>query len=145
MSDINSQATVNLTVNGQQALQVLQQLRQRAMDLENAIAKAAASGNKIELKKLRRELADTKRQIREIETSTQQVESVMRRLDKATPKELNRTLQTLNRQLDYIERGSTAWNEHTARIKAVKAELAKVNSEIRIGEGRWPPCRSMPT
>ena len=136
MSDINSQATVNLTVNGQQALQVLQQLRQRAMDLENAIAKAAASGNKIELKKLRRELADTKRQIREIETSTQQVESVMRRLDKATPKELNRTLQTLNRQLDYIERGSTAWNEHTAKIKAVKAELAKVNSEIRIGEGR---------
>ena len=40
MSNINSQATVNLTVNGQQPLQVLQQLKQRAMELENAIAKA---------------------------------------------------------------------------------------------------------
>ena len=54
MSDINTQATVNLTVNGQQALQVLQQLKQRAMELENAIAKAAASGTKVELRKPRR-------------------------------------------------------------------------------------------
>ena len=102
MSNINSQATVNLTVNGQQPLQVMQQLKQRAMDLENAIAKAAAAGNKVELKKLRRELNDTRKQMREIETSTMQVERVMLRLDRATPKELQRTLQTLNRQLDYM-------------------------------------------
>ena len=137
MSDINTNATVNLVVNGQQALQVLQQLKQRAMELENAIAKAAASGNKVELRKLRRELADTKRQIREIETSTMQVESVMRRLDKATPKELNRALQTLNRQLDYMERGSAAWNAHVAKIQAVKAELAKVNAELRNQQSFW--------
>ena len=137
MSDINTNATVNLVVNGQQALQVLQQLKQRAMELENAIAKAAASGNKVELRKLRRELADTKRQIREIETSTMQVESVMRRLDKATPKELNRALQTLNRQLDYMERGSAAWNAHVAKIQAVKAELSKVNAELRNQQSFW--------
>ena len=137
MSDINTNATVNLVVNGQQALQVLQQLKQRAMELENAIAKAAASGNKVELRRLRRELADTKRQIREIETSTMQVESVMRRLDKATPKELNRALQTLNRQLDYMERGSAAWNAHVAKIQAVKAELAKVNAELRNQQSFW--------
>ena len=137
MSDINTTATVNLSVNGVQAQQVLQQLKQRAMELENAIAKAAASGNKIELRKLRRELADTKRQIREIESSTQQVEAVMRRLDKATPKELNKTLQTLNRQLDYMERGSAAWNSHVAKIQAVKAELSKVNAELRNQESFW--------
>ncbi len=124
MSDINTNATVNLVVNGQQAQQVLQQLKQRALELENAIAKAAASGNKIELRKLRRELADTKRQIREIESSTMQVEGVMRRLDKATPKELNRALQTLNRQLDYMERGSAAW-------------LSKVNAELRTQQSWW--------
>ena len=137
MSDINTNATVNLVVNGQQAQQVLQQLKQRALELENAIAKAAASGNKIELRKLRRELADTKRQIREIESSTMQVEGVMRRLDKATPKELNRALQTLNRQLDYMERGSTAWNAHVAKIQAVKAELSKVNAELRTQQSWW--------
>ena len=54
MSDINTNATVNLVVNGQQAQQVLQQLKQRALELKNAIAKAAASGNKIELRKLLR-------------------------------------------------------------------------------------------
>ena len=137
MSDINTNATVNLVVNGQQAQQVLQQLKQRALELENAIAKAAASGNKIELRKLRRELADTKRQIREIESSTMQVEGVMRRLDKATPKELNRALQTLNRQLDYMERGSAAWNAHVAKIQAVKAELSKVNAELRTQQSWW--------
>lgn len=137
MSNINSQATVNLTVNGQQPLQVLQQLKQRAMELENAIAKAATAGNKVELRKLRRELSDTRRQMREIETATQQVNRVMARLDKASPKELQKTLQTLNRQLDYMERGSKAWNEHVAKIRLVKEELAKVNGELRVGESRW--------
>ena len=137
MSNINSQATVNLTVNGQQPLQVLQQLKQRAMELENAIAKAAAAGNKIELRKLRRELGDTRRQMREIETSTMQVERVLLRLDKATPKELNKTLQTLNRQLEYMERGSAAWNAHVEKIKRVKAELAKVSAEMRSQESLW--------
>ena len=137
MSNINSQATVNLTVNGQQPAQVLQQLKQRAMDLENAIAKAAVAGNKADLRKLRKELSDTRRQMREIETSTMQVERVMLRLDKATPKELNKTLQTLNKQLEYMERGSAAWNSHVAKIQRVKAELAKVNAELRTQESFW--------
>ena len=137
MSNINSQATVNLTVNGQQPAQVLQQLKQRAMELENAIAKAAVAGNKTELRKLRKELSDTRRQMREIETSTMQVERVMLRLDKATPKELNKTLQTLNKQLEYMERGSAAWNSHVAKIQRVKAELAKVNAELRTQETFW--------
>ena len=137
MSNINSQATVNLTVNGQQPAQVLQQLKQRAMDLENAIAKAAVAGNKADLRKLRKELSDTRKQIREIETSTMQVERVMARLDKASPKELQKTLQTLNRQLDYMERGSEAWNAHTAKIRLVKEELAKVNGELTLSESKW--------
>ena len=137
MSILNSQATVNLTVNGQQAQQALVQLRQRAMELENAIAKAAAAGNKVELRKLRREFADTRRQIREVESSTMQVEQVMRRLDKATPKELQKTLQTLNRQLEYMERGSAAWNAHVAKIQQVKAEIAKVTAELRTQETLW--------
>ena len=137
MSNLNTQATVNLTVNGQQPAQVLQQLKQRAMELENAIAKAAVAGNKVELRKLRRELGDTRRQMREIETATMQVERVMLRLDRATPKELNKTLQTLNRQLEYMERGSAAWNAHVAKIQRVKAELAKVNAELRTQESFW--------
>ncbi|MBR5086074.1 MAG: phage tail tape measure protein [Muribaculaceae bacterium] len=137
MSNINTTATVNLTINGQQPIQVLQQLRQNALQLESAIARAAAAGNRTDLRRLRKELTDTRRQIREIESSTMQVESVMRRLNRATPNELNRTLQTLNRQLQYMERGSAAWNTHVAKIRQVKAEIAKLNAELRAQEGFW--------
>ena len=63
MSDLNTKATVHLQVNGQQAGQTLQQLKNNALQLEAAIAKAAAAGNKTDLRRLRRELTDTKRQI----------------------------------------------------------------------------------
>lgn len=137
MSLNTTNTTVTLTLNGQQALQTLNQLRANALNLETAIAKAAASGNKVDLKRLRKELQNTRKQIREIESATMQVDSVMLRLNKATPKELNKSLQTLNRQLQYLERGSEVWNSHVARIKAVKAELAKINAELRTQEGFW--------
>ena len=44
MSDLNTKATVHLQVNGQQAGQTLQQLKNNALQLEAAIAKAAAAG-----------------------------------------------------------------------------------------------------
>ena len=137
MSDLNTKATVHLQVNGQQAGQTLQQLKNNALQLEAAIAKAAAAGNKTDLRRLRRELTDTKRQIREIESSTMQVESVLARLDRATPKELNKSLATLNKQLDYMERGSEAWKAHIEKIKRVKVEIASINKEIRNQEGFW--------
>ena len=137
MSDLTSKATVELLINGQQAQQTLNQLRQNALQLETAIAKAAATGNKADLKRLRKELTDTKRQIREMESATQQVDHVLRNLDKATPRELNKALQNLNRQLDYIERGSEAWKAHTEKIKRVKAELKAVNDQLRDSEGFW--------
>jgi len=135
MSDLTSKATVELLINGQQAQQTLAQLRHNALQLETAIAKAAATGNKSDLKRLRKELADTKRQIREMESATQQVEQTLRNLDKATPRELNKTLQTLTRQLEYIERGSDAWKAHVEKIKLVKAELRQMNAQLRDGEG----------
>ncbi|MCQ2196346.1 MAG: phage tail tape measure protein [Bacteroidaceae bacterium] len=137
MSNNTTNATVNLTLNGQQALQTLNQLRSNALQLETAIAKAAATGNKADLKRLRKELTETRKQIREIESATQQVDAVMKRLNRATPTELNKSLQTLNRQLQYMERGSEAWNKHVAKIKAVKAELAKVNVELRVSESTF--------
>lgn len=136
MSDLNTKATVTLQVNGQQAQQTLQNLKNNALQLETAMAKAAAAGNKTDLKRLRKELGNTRRQIRELESSTMQVENVMRRLDKAAPKELNKTLQTLNKQLEYMERGSAAWNGHIEKIRKVKAEIALVSKEMR-GQESW--------
>lgn len=131
MSNINTNATVTLQVNGQQAERTLNQLKSNALDLETAIARAAASGNKLDLKKLRKELSDTKRQIREIETSSMQVEDVMRRMDKATPKELERTLKILYQQLEMIERGSEGWDKHVNKIQLVEREIDAVKKQMK--------------
>lgn len=134
MSDINANATVTLTVNGKQAQNMLEQLKRQASDLEDKITKAAAAGNKVQLKKFQRELKQTRRQIGQIESATQGVENVLKRLDKASPKELSRTLRELKKSLNGIERGTDEWNKQCESIKRVKAEIANVNEELRETE-----------
>lgn len=112
-------------------------LRQRAEDLENALAKARNSGDKIEMNKLQKELKKANAEIREMTSSVQQAESVMRRLDRATSKELSKTLSTLRRQLNNIERGSAAWNAQVEKIKLVQRELNSVKSSMREQESLW--------
>lgn len=130
MSDLTTNTTVNLQVNGQQAEQTLLHLRQHAANLQTEIARTAAEGNKVELKRLKRELNAVNRQIKQIESSTQQAENVLRRLDRATPQELLKALQTLTKQLNTIERGTAAWDKQTEKIRLLKEELARVNSEM---------------
>ena len=137
MSNINTNATVTLTVNGKQAEDMLLKLKSQAANLEKAIEKAAATGNKQQLTKLKRELKETNRQISQIENAAKGVEHVLQRLDETSPKELNRTLSQLKRNLNGLERGSEEWNRQCEAIKRVKAEIAKVNSQLRENESLW--------
>ena len=137
MSNYSTNASVTLHVNGQEAQHQLEQLRKRAEDLQNAIAKAARAGNTIELKQLRKELRETNRSIRDMESRTMQVEQVMRRLDTASPRELQRTLRSLEKQMQDMERGSKAWNTHAEKIRLVRAEMTKMNNQLRNQESLW--------
>ena len=137
MSNINTNATVTLTVNGKQAEDMLLKLKSQAANLEKAIEKAAAAGNKQQLTKLKRELKETNRQISQIENAAKGVEHVLQRLDETSPKELNRTLSQLKRNLNGLERGSEEWNRQCEAIKRVKAEIAKVNSQLQENESLW--------
>ena len=137
MSSINTNATVTLTVNGKQAQDMLDNLKKKSQDLEKAIEGAAKAGNKVELKRLQKELKQTNRQIAQIESATVGVEKVLKNLDKATPKELNKTLYTLKQQLNGIERGTAEWNRQAEAIRKVKAEIARVNADLIEGEGFW--------
>lgn len=137
MSNINTNATVTLTVNGKQAEDMLLKLKSQAANLEKAIEKASAAGNKQQLTKLKRELKETNRQISQIENAAKGVEHVLQRLDETSPKELNRTLVQLKRNLNGLERGSDEWNRQCEAIKRVKAEIAKVNSQLRENESLW--------
>ncbi len=137
MSSINANATVTLTVNGKQAEDMLNKLKSQATNLEKAIEKAAAAGNKMQLTRLKKELKETNRQIAQIESASQGVEKVLGRLNEASPKELQRTLSQMKRSLNGLERGSEEWNKQCEAIKRVKAEIAKVNSELRENESMW--------
>lgn len=137
MSNINTNATVTLTVNGKQAEDMLLKLKSQAANLEKAIEKAAAAGNKQQLTKLKRELKETNRQISQIENAAKGVEHILQRLDETSPKELNRTLVQLKRNINGLERGSEEWNRQCEAIKRVKAEIAKVNSQLRENESMW--------
>lgn len=137
MSNINTNATVTLTVNGKQAEDMLLKLKSQAANLKKAIEKAAAAGNKQQLTKLKRELKETNRQISQIENAAKGVEHALQRLDETSPKELNRTLSQLKRNLNGLERGSEEWNRQCEAIKRVKAEIAKVNSQLRENESLW--------
>ena len=137
MSNINTNATVTLTVNGKQAEDMLLKLKSQAANLEKAIEKAAAAGNKQQLTKLKRELKETNRQISQIENAAKGVEHVLQRLDETSPKELNRTLVQLKRNLNGLERGSEEWNRQCEAIKRVKAEIASINSQLRENESLW--------
>ena len=137
MSNINANATVTLTVNGKQAEEMLGNLKEKSERLKKAIDQAAAAGDKIQLQRLKKELKATEKQIGQIENATIATEKVLQRLDRTTPRELNQLLRQLNKELNTMERGSEAWNKQCERIKAVKAELAKVNAELREQEGFW--------
>lgn len=137
MANYSSTANVVLSVNGKQAQQMLATLEKDAKRLEKQIARAATAGDKATMKKLQRELSSTNKLIQQMKGSAASVEQVLSRLDRATPKELNKTLKTLQQQLNGIQRGSAAWDAHVEKIKAVKAELAKVNATMQTQRSLW--------
>ena len=137
MANYTSTANVVLSVNGKQAQKMLTQLEKDARRLEKQIAKAATAGDKASMKKLQRELNSTKRMMDQLKGSSASVDNTLRRLDKASPKELNKALKQLQQQLNAIQRGTPAWDAHVAKIRAVKAELQKVNATLATQKSLW--------
>lgn len=137
MANYSSTANVVLSVNGKQAQQMLATLEKDAKRLEKQIARAATAGDKATMKKLQRELTSTNKLIQQMKGSAASVEQVLSRLDRATPKELNKALKTLQQQLNGIQRGTAAWDAHVAKIKAVKAELQRINSTLATQQSLW--------
>lgn len=130
----NNDTTVGLYINGKQAEQTLAALREKAESLGKQLEEAVRNGDTALQKKLKKSIKDVNQTINQMQASTRNVADVMARLDRATPHELRKTLDTLNRQLKSIERGTPAWDAHVAKIRAVKAEVDKVNAELRQSE-----------
>lgn len=137
MANYTTTANVVLSVNGKQAQKMLATLEKDAKRLERELAKASTAGDKATMKKLQRELKSTQRMMEQLKGSSSSVDATLRRLDKATPKELNKALKLLQQQLNGIQRGSATWDAQIAKIKAVKAELQKVNATLATQKSLW--------
>lgn len=137
MANYNTSAIVTLSVNGKQAQQMLKRLQNEAATLEKKISKAATAGEKATMSKLQKQLKQTNGLIQQLQSSAKTAEQVLARMDRATPRELNKALRTLQSQLNGIQRGTTAWDAQIAKIKALKAEVAKVNAQLSVGQTRW--------
>lgn len=137
MANYSSTAQVVLTVNGKQAQKMLSQLEKDARRLEKQIAKASTAGDKATMKKLQRELTQTNKLMDQIKGTSATTEQTLRRLDKASPRDLNKALRQLQNQLKGIERGTAAWDTQVAKIRAVKAELQKVNATLATQQSMW--------
>lgn len=142
MANYTSTANVVLSMNGRQAQKMLSQLEKDARRLEKQLSKAAAAGDKATMKKLQREMNSTKRMMDQLKGSSASVDATLRRLDKASPKELNKALKLLQQQLNGIQRGSAAWDAQVAKIRAVKAELQKVNATLATQKSLWSRMNS---
>lgn len=142
MANYTSTANVVLSVNGRQAQKMLSQLEKDARRLEKQLSKAAAAGDKASMGKLQRELNSTKRMMDQLKGSSASVDATLRRLNKASSKELNKALKLLQQQLNGIQRGSAAWDAQVAKIRAVKAELQKVNATLATQKSLWSRMNS---
>lgn len=137
MSDYSTNSTVNLSVNGKEVEDKIKKLEKQLNQLHEVAENAVKIGDKGTLQKTQKEIIKVENQMRKVRTATANVEETMRNLDKARPNNIKKDLQTLKAQLNGIERGSEAWDAHIAKIKALNAELKKINSEMKESEGFW--------
>ncbi len=142
MANYNTTASVTVTMNGRQAEQVLNALEKKANDLRKAIDKESnsANPNANKIKQLQKELTRTEKTMKDMTSTAASMEQTFRNLDKATPKELRKALREMERQLNNTERGSKAWNLQVEKIRAVRAQLAQVNSQMREQETSAERC-----
>lgn len=136
MADNNS-VSVSLRINGKDAENELSRLKQEVDSLRTAFVKAGEAGDRAMAEKFRKEIKKTEAEIRKMESGTKACQRVFAQLDKASPADLQRALKFLNAELKNIERGSAAWTAQTEKIRRVKAELDKVNAELRQSEGMF--------
>lgn len=128
---INEKATVEVQVNGQQARQELNQLREYATNLSAALEKAYEAGDKKQIKALTKELKYVNSQMKTLQRTSVDIDKVMKNLSTTGPKELRQTLKAINSELSSgrVQRGSEEWAKYAQAARQVNDELKKIKEE----------------
>ena len=128
---LNEQATVTLSINGDDAKKKLEDLRKQASNLSEAIRKAYEAGDDKTAKKLTTEYRKTQSEISKTAKAAENLNTAMNDLSSAKPKELRKALAAINKEMESpaVKRGSKEWEQYNQQLIRVKAELAKINAE----------------
>lgn len=136
---INEKATVEVQVNGQQARQELNQLREYATNLSSALEKAYEAGDKKQIKALTKELKYVNSQMKTLQRTSVDIDKTMKNLSTAGPKELRQTLNAINAELSSgrVQRGSDEWRRYAQAARQVNEELKKIREETQKAESSF--------
>lgn len=139
MADIVNQAQTRVTVDGQQASSELTALEKKARKFKDQMIAANNAGDTKAYDKAKRGLKEVDKEMRTVLRSSYDVNKVLSNLSTSGPKQLKAALSALNKELNSgkIARGSKEWDVLNGKIKLVRTEIAKLNSEQNLTQSGW--------
>lgn len=135
--NINDEATVKLFVNGEQAENAMERLRQKAKDLDKELQAAMDAGNKKQANKLQRELDKVNKELNKTESAAKGTGIVLNDLSNSSIHGLRNALKHLQKELSMTRPNTEAWNDYAAQIKEVQARLNELNGEFKEQSSLW--------
>lgn len=135
---IQKEAEAKIVINDRQAEQKLEKLKAKAEELRKKFEEAFRKQDTKGVKQITKELQKTNKEIQNTETKIKRINSAMKSVDRATPKDLLNVIKLINSELNSgsVLRGSKEWDAYVAKLKEVKAELAKVKREMQPDDNR---------
>lgn len=139
MADIVNQAKTQVTVDGQQAASELTALEKKARKFKDQMIAANNAGDTKAYNKAQKGLKEVDKEMRNVLRSSYDVNKVLNNLSTAGPKQLKAALSALNKELNSgkVARGSKEWNDLQQKIKLVRTEITKLNTEQNISQTGW--------
>lgn len=130
-------AEVTLKVNSEQARKEFEELQEKAARLRKEFADAFRRGDTRAIREINRDLQRVNREIDNCRTNAANIRAAMMRINEASPRDLQRTIKAINAELNSgrVVRGSKEWNSYIEKLRLVKAELRKVQTELNESEG----------
>lgn len=138
MADIVNQAKTQVTVDGQQAASELTALEKKARKFKDQMIAANNAGDTKAYNKAQKGLKEVDKEMRNVLRSSYDVNKVLNNLSTAGPKQLKAALSALNKELNSgkVARGSKEWNQLQDKIRLVRKEIEKINSEQGITKSK---------
>lgn len=136
-NNINDEATVRLFVNGEQAEDAMERLRQKAESLDKQLQAAMDAGKNKEAKKLRREIESVQKELNRTESAAKGTGIVLNDLSNSSIHGLKNALKYLQRELRMTRPNTEAWSNYAEQIKKVKSRIDELNDELKEQQSTW--------